>query len=193
MVTYKAKNNKTVTLLSSLHCDKTCENSEKSKPEIVLFYNKTKCGVDALDERISTYSTKIITRRWHAIVFFNILDIALFNAFVIHKEVNPSYHSNNSKSRRMYLKQLGKSLIQKNITRRSIKITLSNTVCKQIIIPDPPNVQNRKRGRCKLCSREDDTKTTNVCIQCQSFVCKQHLNILCQSCISSTNLNQNLF
>jgi hypothetical protein len=165
-----------VIVLSSLHRDKKCQE-KSSKPEMITFYNQTKGGVDALDERIATYSTKLTTRRWHAVVFFDMLDISLFNAFVLHKAVNPDYHRGNSSSRRVFLKHLGKALLQANITRRAV----SRSVQPAALLATSLSPAS-KRGRCKICPREKDAKTANICATCHSFVCKEHLRVICDAC-----------
>ena len=42
-------------LLSTLH--QINEIAQNGKPEIIEFYNQTKAGVDALDEKVHHYST----------------------------------------------------------------------------------------------------------------------------------------
>jgi len=54
LVSYIPKKNKSVVLLSSLHHDSAiC--SDSGKPEIIEFYNKTKCVVDILDQMCARY------------------------------------------------------------------------------------------------------------------------------------------
>ena len=62
------------------------DSLEKRKPEKIGFYNKNKCGVDAVDQMACHYSVKEGTRRWPVAVFYNILDWARINAFVLYKE-----------------------------------------------------------------------------------------------------------
>lgn len=70
MASYKSKKNKVVYLLSSCHSIPAVENNdEKHRPEVVLFYNKTKGGVDTADEMLRGYSTKAASRRWPLAVF----------------------------------------------------------------------------------------------------------------------------
>ena len=40
------------------------ENNTKKKPETVLFYNKTKAGVDVVDQMTRKYSVKAASQRW---------------------------------------------------------------------------------------------------------------------------------
>ena len=46
---------------------------EKQKPETIEFYNKTKCGVDVVDQTARRYLVKAGTRQWSVAVFYNIL------------------------------------------------------------------------------------------------------------------------
>ncbi|XP_063931164.1 uncharacterized protein LOC135143217 [Zophobas morio] len=49
MVSYAPKKNKCVVLLSSMHHEALFNDDAKRKPEIILYYNKTKGGVDVMD------------------------------------------------------------------------------------------------------------------------------------------------
>ena len=60
--------------------------SEKKKPETVEFYNKTRRGVDVADQMARQYSVKAGTLRWPFAVFYNIVDLAGINAFVLYKK-----------------------------------------------------------------------------------------------------------
>ena len=58
----------------------------KKKPEIVTFYNKTKCGVDIADQMARQYMVKAGTWWWPVAVFYNILDLDCMNACVLYKK-----------------------------------------------------------------------------------------------------------
>jgi hypothetical protein len=51
VVSYIPKKGKNVILISSLHFDDAidCKTGSQLKPEIVTFYNRTKCGIDNMD------------------------------------------------------------------------------------------------------------------------------------------------
>ena len=89
LTSYQCKKTKSVAILSTLHPDVpvTTENNPKKKPEAVLFYNKTKVGVDVLDQMARLYSVKAGSRRWPVHVFYNVIDMALINSWLIYKEV----------------------------------------------------------------------------------------------------------
>ena len=55
MVSYVGKKDVAVLLLSTMHHSKTVdENTQKKKPEVILFYNQTKGGVDTVDQMAPT-------------------------------------------------------------------------------------------------------------------------------------------
>jgi len=63
MVSYVPKRRKAVVLLSTQHRDDDVMPDDSRKPEIIQYYNTTKCGVDVLDKLVCTYSCKRATRR----------------------------------------------------------------------------------------------------------------------------------
>lgn len=84
---YQCKPRKNVLFLSSLHRHVPIQASGKKKPETVVLYNKTKVGVDILDQMARKYSVKPSCRRWPFHVFCNLLDLAAINAWVLYKTV----------------------------------------------------------------------------------------------------------
>ncbi|XP_050300110.1 piggyBac transposable element-derived protein 4-like [Anthonomus grandis grandis] len=84
IVSHVPKKNKSVILLSTMHNDNVVDDSSK-KPDIVLFYNDTKAGVDALDQKCATYSTSRRTRRWSMVIFHMILNVSAINSRVIYQ------------------------------------------------------------------------------------------------------------
>jgi len=70
-----------------LHSTIDIETNHKKLPETVQFYNKTKCGVDVLDQMACRYSTRAAAHRWPVQVFYNVLDLAAINAWIIYRGV----------------------------------------------------------------------------------------------------------
>ncbi|CAH2103893.1 unnamed protein product [Euphydryas editha] len=64
---------KKVLMLSTMH-DSLDEDNESFLPEIIAFYNKTKCGVDVFDQLSKKYSTSRKTRRWPLCIFYSLLN-----------------------------------------------------------------------------------------------------------------------
>lgn len=76
-----------VVLVSTMHHCETAD-PESGKQENIEFYNITKEGANSLDQKCTTYSCGIITRRWPLAVFYAILDIAGVNARVLHEALS---------------------------------------------------------------------------------------------------------
>jgi hypothetical protein len=70
LVSYVPKKDQAVILLSSMHHDMTISEDLNNKPEIILYYNQTKGGVDHMDQMVQTYSCKRKTNRWPMSFFF---------------------------------------------------------------------------------------------------------------------------
>jgi hypothetical protein len=87
LTVYQGKVNKNVLLLSTLHSTIDIGTNPKKLPETVQFYNKTKCGVDILDQMAHRYSTRAAAHQWPVHVFYNILDLAGINAWIIYRGV----------------------------------------------------------------------------------------------------------
>ena len=65
--------------------------------EIIKFYDFTKGGTNMMDQKISKYCCKSLTRRWTMIHFFFLMDIIRCNAMVLHaiKHEKPLRKSNS--------------------------------------------------------------------------------------------------
>ncbi|KAJ6642417.1 PiggyBac transposable element-derived protein 4, partial [Pseudolycoriella hygida] len=83
---YQGKRNKSVSILSSLHKSVKITNSAKKKPDTINYYNNTKCGVDVADQMAKKYSVKASSRRRPVHVFYNVLDLAGLNAYIIYQQ-----------------------------------------------------------------------------------------------------------
>jgi len=87
LTVYQGKVNKNVLLLSTLHSTTDIGTNRKKLPETVQFYNKTKHGVDILDQMARGYSTRAAALLWPVHVFYNILDLVAINAWIIYRGV----------------------------------------------------------------------------------------------------------
>ena len=70
--------------------------------------------VDRVNE---TYSCRRKTDSW-PLVIFHIIDVSSYNAFVIWREVNPTWMPRKHNKRRVFLEQLEKALVTRYIERR---------------------------------------------------------------------------
>nr|XP_047127654.1 uncharacterized protein LOC124808547 [Hydra vulgaris] len=136
LVSYVPKKGKSVILLSSNHRDAELSNRFDKKPQTNLDYNSTKGGVDTLDQMVSTFSTKRMTRRWPMVIFYNILDISAVNAFVIWMHLNPTWNKQKTHRRRVFLKELGKSLVANQLKSRlilpNLSLKLHDSICESL-------------------------------------------------------------
>ena len=83
-VKYQAKQKKLFCLLSSMHSSADVDASnEKKKPEMILFCNSNKVGIDCFDQMARLYTTRSASRRRPVAVWGNILDIAAINSYVL--------------------------------------------------------------------------------------------------------------
>ena len=84
-----------------MHPDVKIQDNPKKFPATIAYYNSTKYGVDIVDQMASKFSVKAGSRRWAVHVFYNILDLAAINAWILYKEV-----TKKKISRRNFLLQL---------------------------------------------------------------------------------------
>ena len=82
-------------------------------------YNRTKAGVDRVDQMIRTYSCQRKTRRWPMKFCHNMLDIAAFNAAVIFLCTNPEVDHGKLQRRRLFLHKLAMDIIAPAIQQRN--------------------------------------------------------------------------
>ena len=99
-----------VSILSILNPSVMVDTTTKKKPETVTFYHKTKCGIDIADQMTRQYPVKAGTRRWPVAVFYNNLDLACINAYVLYKK-----KTGDAISRRNFMFQLATELREAHI------------------------------------------------------------------------------
>ena len=106
LLSIKAKKTKIVNVLSTMHKIDTVPQDGRSKPSVIDFYNKTKGGVDSVDQMCHHYSTKSSCRRWPVHVFNNMLDITSVNAFTLYQITG----NTDITSRRAFILKLAEDL-----------------------------------------------------------------------------------
>jgi hypothetical protein len=173
IVSYVPKKNKVVNLISSAH-DSVEISNDRGKPQIIIDYNHSKCGVDSLDQLVRKYSCKRKTLRWPMALFFNMVDIASYNAFVIFGFMNPGWNRNKLHRRRIFLIQLAQELAGVMDADPSTRVTQKGE----------GSIESRSttRRRCKMCNWQKDKKSVLRCETCADAMCKEHSVTLCRSC-----------
>ncbi|KRX33874.1 hypothetical protein T09_2781, partial [Trichinella sp. T9] len=66
----------------------------------------------------STYSCQRMTTRWPLVIFYNIIDVSAYNAYVLWTEKHPAWNVGRLHKRRLFLEELGKALVQPEMMRR---------------------------------------------------------------------------
>ncbi|XP_046658756.1 piggyBac transposable element-derived protein 4-like [Homalodisca vitripennis] len=191
LVSYCPKKNKAVVLLSTMHSDQTIDldSGELKKPEIVTFYNRTKVGVDVVDQMcVTKYDESKNTKRWPMVIFFGLVNNAAINASRIYKFNN----MDTSVPRREFLDHLAWELIHPQIRKRlesSVLPTEMKIRARRILgIEEPrrqPIPQDNRVGRCYLCGRARDKSTRKCCDKCGYKICPDHSSLVCHSCLNS--------
>lgn len=172
LVRYQAKSKKVVVVLSTMHAGAVSQPDGKRKPESVLYYNQNKCGVDMLDSMCRQMSTKAGCRRWPLAVFYNILDMAGVNAWIIFKKATGSRIS-----RRKFLHKLSEELIDAAISENAPQPYLFSEEGKLL-----------KRVQCQVKLKCKRNSTSTVCMDCKRPVCGMCLANVCMRCNTSDNI-----
>ena len=191
LVSYVPKKGAAVILLSSLHHDMTVSEETHQKPEIILYYNETKGGVDRMDQMVGTYSCKRKINRWPMTFFFNMIDVAAIAVYVIWTRKNPEWNDNKQYRRRIFLQQLSRSLVDSHVNRRSqnpyavqrgTRLAMSNI---GISMARPVNTTSTRAGRqrCHICPSKRDRKVATQCSTCRLPCCPDHHKIICDTCL----------
>ena len=165
---YKSKPRKKIFILSLKHKIVKIRKSEKGLPETVEFYNKTKFGVDIADQMAKKYSVKSGSRKWSLQVFFNILDLAGINAWILYREI-----TGEQISRKEFMFQLADELAADNEKSR-VKQRASE-------------VQSTSKNSRKCCQigYYNNNKTTIICNVCKKYACgkcTQNKVNVCKKC-----------
>lgn len=191
LLSYIPKRNKNVLFLSTLHRKPLVSSDGKS--EINLYYNRTKAGVDVLDQLCHTYSVQRKTNRWPFAMFMNLINVAGIAAFVISRVNNNKTGEPVGKERKHFLTRLSSELCHEHIRRRS-SLGLHGTqkhAIQDILGNDdedtgPSNEPPRKKARlrCHICPRADDRKSRKICDICNKNVCNKHSTstLRCDKC-----------
>uniref|UniRef100_A0A8C4PWH1 PiggyBac transposable element-derived protein domain-containing protein n=1 Tax=Eptatretus burgeri TaxID=7764 RepID=A0A8C4PWH1_EPTBU len=194
IVSYVPKKDKTVILLSTLHHDKSVvEESRKKKPEIVTYYNSTKGGINVMDQMVRTYSCKRQTRRWPMVMWYNVLDVAALNAFVLYKSQRPEFMQCVTYKRRSFLKELAQELVTPHMQSRLqanprlpknivSSMEIFGVTQQQLQLACRHEQGPQKKRRCYCCPSNRDRKSSMLCKECEQHVCKEHSHVVCEKC-----------
>lgn len=191
LVSFCPKKSKAVLLLSTMHNDDAV-HQDSHKPDIILFYNSTKGGIDTVDQKTGNFTVQRRTRRWPLVVFFQIMNIAALNSYIVYK-----FFPDNEVDRRLFLKNLAFSLMKPHLQTRANIINLPCDVKLYLTKYRTTNEAGeqqaaRPRGKCSLCEWKKNRVTTIQCSTCQRLACKEHVitTHICLTCKDNQNLEE---
>lgn len=169
--------------MSSLHSTKAIYQ-ESQKPEIVEFYNFTKGGVDALDEKCAKMSTSRRSRRWPLTIFYTILNIASVNAYIIY-----SNFSTKKLKRLYFVKNLARQLVSEHLERRlvnthlprALRQNIAMVLKKKVPLKAAAESSLRMQSTCSMCKKQ---KTIVTCISCRQHICNTCAKSICEYCVA---------
>jgi hypothetical protein len=170
---YQGKKKKNVIILSSMHSNVTISSNEKKTPETVSFYNETKYGVDIIDQMARKYSVKASSRRWPVHTFYNILDFAAINAWIIYKQI-----TGKNISRSIFIQTLAEELRDQYVenSRENKRKNDDESI---------PNKSTLKRKKCQI-KKCNGNATNKCCFSCNKMVCgkcTEKVTYKCVECI----------
>ena len=124
------------------------------------FYNKTNCVVDIFDQMACRYTKRAAARRWPVHVFYNILDLAAINAWIIYRGV-----TGEEMSRHAFLRQLAEELREVYKEKRESMVPKHN---EEEQSQDKRKASKRHHCQVGMCK---SNKTTEKCETCFKYVC----------------------
>ena len=113
-------------------------------------------------------SSKVASRRWPLHVFYNVLDMAVVNSWIIYKETLKS-----NITRRNFTKRLCEELVGHN-----------NEIVPHVLNAAGDQPVERKRRTCHT-GRCNRNKTTDLCSVCQKPICGRCRPLTCPNCINN--------
>ncbi|XP_072378647.1 uncharacterized protein [Diabrotica undecimpunctata] len=129
------KKNKAVLLISSVHHSIEVD-AYNGLPEINSFYNLTKEGIDAMDEKCVKYSCRRRICRWPMAIFYKIVDVCGVNSYIMFTSI-----PENNWTRFKFIETLADELVSSHLHRRYEMLTLQRQLKELIgsIIDIPEN------------------------------------------------------
>lgn len=188
-VSYKAKKNKVVTLLSTMHQGSSI-NEKTKKPELIMTYNDTKGGVDSFDQMCNNANCGRKTKRWPLCFFYNMINVATINAFVVYNHNFYRKYGIDAKalSRQKFMIQLQEQLTRRfqliRLPQPNLNKDLKQSIEKVLQLPKPivEGVdQQGPRTYCKFCNWKKKRMTTTYC-KCTKPICREHQHHTCPDC-----------
>jgi len=171
-----------------MHSGSSLISEETGKPDMIMFYNATKGGVDTFDQMCGHMSTSRKTKRWPLCIFYGMINIACINAFVIYSQ-NMYKSKQIPVNRKQFMIELSRKLMipwmkyRLNLPslQRSVKTAISGILGLEPL-QDRPTQEVSGRTTCQICPSKKRRMTTNKCDSCKRPFCLEHRARICTLC-----------
>lgn len=187
LLSYVPKTSKAVILLSSMHHGEDVDEIS-GKPEMIAEYNRTKGGVDTVDQLCANYCCSRRTKRWPMVIFFCIINISAgVNGYILHQ----AFADTTRLSRLNYMKGLAHLLVSPLMRRRLVLQNVKNDLVfsiKRILnIREDEGPQDAqqvfdKKKTCATCPPRIKRKTKYPCQRCKKPQCLECAKKVCLAC-----------
>ena len=183
---YKTKSKKIVSMMSTRHVGELvgtgkihyATKDEIIKPDAIRDYNRSMGGVDTLSRVIKPYSIQKRGLKWYRKIGELFIDIAIYNAFIIWKKLNPQRKDTNLDFRM----ELIKTIIQFHMNKEPSNPGRGETPAVQNLDPlrlierHFPSAKSqqlgRKKSKCVLCNMNGIRKEVIYeCRRCNKALC----------------------
>ncbi|GBP62621.1 hypothetical protein EVAR_46460_1 [Eumeta japonica] len=134
-------------------------------------------------------STSRKTNRWPLCLFFNILNLTIVNAYVIHVS-NAIRNGTKPMKRRPFALQMADDLMKPWLQERYQTVTLQRNlkliIAEILKINDPQEGPShdvpKTRKTCNICPAKKRRMTTTFCKGCKTPICREHMVSMCNLC-----------
>lgn len=170
---------KIVSMLTTKHAPELIDTGKKNprtgepvmKPNIVMAYNSYMGGVDLLDQSTSAYPTTRKTIKWYQKVYFYLLNVSLYNSFVIFKALH-------SETKMTFLDF--KILIVEDLLKVHRK--LQNAPKKQVPGLDKRLTNSYNHFPAGKGKYENGRQKFQPCIMCRRKKIRKETPVICEKC-----------
>jgi len=114
--------------------------------------------------------------KYYLRIFFDLLDIALNNSYVVYCKILESENVKSTLSSMQFRQHIARGLIgtfssrQRQVPQSTVQtFKRRSQVLKALKTAEHVLIKKEKRGRCCVCPRELDRKTPNSCSTCEKF------------------------
>ncbi|XP_070400472.1 piggyBac transposable element-derived protein 1-like isoform X2 [Nothobranchius furzeri] len=178
LTVYAPTKKKTVFVLSSMHQHVVTGDDGKNKPNTITDYNYMKSGGDDAEQVARKYSVRTATRRWPVAVFYNMLDLAAANAYVLYKACTGS-----TDTRRLFLHHLAMEL-RSGFMREKASAAAADTTAATAAAAALHNLPNWTT-QCQVRKNCNRNRSRFCCVKCHRYTCakcREHENWVCEEC-----------